>query len=85
VIGLRLWNRRSGCPDALDLVGAAARQVGGSAAVSPEARSATMLWWAAVGYPTGVFAIATARGNRNIGRGFALAEEPMVDFYTYLG
>jgi hypothetical protein len=25
------------------------------------------------------------RGNRNIGRGFALTEEPMVDFYTYLG
>jgi hypothetical protein len=40
-----------------------------------------MLWWAAVGDPSGVFAGATW----NIGRGFALAEEPMVDFYTYLG
>jgi hypothetical protein len=66
VFGLRIWNRRSGlprCPDALDLVGAAAGQVGGSAAVSPEARSATMLWWAAaVEYPPGVFAGATAWG-----------------------
>ena len=51
------------CPEALDLVGASAGQVGGSAAVSPEARSATMLWWAAaVGYPTGEFAGATAWG-----------------------
>jgi hypothetical protein len=129
------------CPDALDLVGAAAGQIGGSAAVSPEARSATMLWGeAGVGYPTGVFAGATAWGaasecpliplgvnirqtiDPNIGRhsqcrhwsglpirglegssrplswsgaigaelyadrrGFALAEEPIVDFYTYLG
>jgi hypothetical protein len=48
------------CPDALDLVGAAAGQVGGSAAVSPEARSATMLWWAAAArFPTRVFAGAT--------------------------